>query len=48
MRLRTVRNGDWLLVFSDCQEGPAFRLSGPYEADAKLTYGGGFWASVEV
>lgn len=48
MRLRTVRNGDWLLVFGDYQEGPAFKLSGPYAADAKLTYGGGFWASVEV
>ena len=48
MRLRTARNGDWLLVFGDYQEGPAFKLSGPYAIDAKLTYGGGFWEGVTV
>lgn len=48
LRLRTETNGDWLLCFGDMQEGPQFKLSGPYANDAKLTYGGGFWMPVWV
>jgi hypothetical protein len=47
-RLRVPRAGDWLLLFGDCAEGPTVRLQGPYTAETPLTYGGGFWAKVEV
>ena len=48
LRLRVHSAGDWLLLFGDRQENQIVQLQGPYDKDAKLSYGGGFWHKVEV